>query len=215
MNSEDDGRDASQDATDGSGWVRIASETTLASKTIIRWLPPRVPIGQREIDSPEWIDVPPDLLVQVGGFVVLGGELSTEDVAGLFLHRMAGGGHPDTQLPLQFRIDVADGDGRQTNGETYPEAVGRLTNARTRAEEIVLAGLVRIEVPELAPIEASEEWQATRTPDTWLASWAERMHWAERMQETPETEPATEEIDEKPPLDGVQRGFFSGGPDGI
>src|SRR5665811_457172 len=77
-----------------------------------RWLPHRFAIGQGEIDPPEWIDVPPDLLVQVGGFVVLDGQLGTEDVAGLFLHRMAGGGSPDTQLSLQFRVDVADRDGR-------------------------------------------------------------------------------------------------------
>lgn len=76
------------------------------------------------------------------------------------------------------------------NGETYHETVGRLTNARMRAEEIVLAELVWIETPERSLVEAREEWEATRTPDSWLASWAER------IRDAPETEPATEEVEE-------------------
>jgi hypothetical protein len=52
----------------------------------------------------------------------------------------------------------------------------------------VLAELVWIDAPELSLIEAREEWEAIRTPDSWLASWAER------IQDAPETEPSTDEI---------------------
>lgn len=74
------------------------------------------------------------------------------------------------------------------DSEGYVQATGRLANARMRAEEMVLAELVWIEAPELALVEARQEWEATRTPDSWLASWAER------IQDAPETEPATDEI---------------------
>lgn len=81
-------------------------------------------------------------------------------------------------------------EGTPADDETYQQAVGRLTNARMRAEEVVLAELVWIETPDRPLVEAREEWEATRTPDSWLASWAER------IQDAPETEPATEEIEE-------------------
>jgi hypothetical protein len=81
-------------------------------------------------------------------------------------------------------------EGPAVDGEGYLQTTGRLTNARMRAEEIVLAQLVWIENPERSLIEAREEWEATRTPDSWLASWAER------IQDAPETEPATDEIED-------------------
>src|SRR5690625_5004953 len=85
-------------------------------------------------------------------------------------------------VELTQRLEAAP-----AHGEGYPQTVGRLTNARMRAEEMVLAELVWIEAPELASItEARDEWEATRTPDSWLASWAEQ------IQDAPETEPATE-----------------------
>lgn len=74
--------------------------------------------------------------------------------------------------------------------EGYLQTTGRLTNARMRAEEIVLAEPAWIDAPERSLVEAREEWEATRTPDSWLASWAER------IQDAPETEPATDEIEE-------------------
>lgn len=88
-------------------------------------------------------------------------------------------------VELTRRLEAAP-----VGGETYPQAVSRLTSARMRAEEVVLAELVWIATPELPLTEAREEWEATRTPDLWLASWAER------MQDTPETEPGTDEVEE-------------------
>jgi hypothetical protein len=79
-------------------------------------------------------------------------------------------------------------EGPAVDGEGYPQTVGRLTNARMRAVEIVLAELVWIDAPELSLVEAREEWEAIRTPDSWLASWAER------IRDAPETEPSTDEI---------------------
>jgi hypothetical protein len=79
-------------------------------------------------------------------------------------------------------------EGTPVDGEDYLQTTGRLTNARMRAEEVVLAELVWIEAPERSLVEAREEWEGTRTPDSWLASWAER------IQDAPETEPATDEI---------------------
>ncbi|MBS3940167.1 MAG: hypothetical protein KG028_04320 [Actinobacteria bacterium] len=80
--------------------------------------------------------------------------------------------------------------GTPVDGESYPETVGRLTNARMRAEEIVLAELVWVEAPERSLVEARQEWDATRNSDSSLA------RWAERIQDAPETEPATAEIEQ-------------------
>ena len=95
-----------------------------------------------------------------------------------------------TQVAAQIAELTQRLEGTPVAGESYPEAVGRLTNARMRAEEIVLAELVWIETPELALAEAREEWEATRAGDSALASWADR------IQDAPETEPATDEIEE-------------------
>ncbi|MBS3942415.1 MAG: hypothetical protein KG028_15765 [Actinobacteria bacterium] len=99
-----------------------------------------------------------------------------------------------TDLGVQVEaqvVELTQGlEGTPVDGESYPQTVGRLTNARMRAEAIVLTELVWIETPELALVEAREEWEATRTPDSWLASWAER------IQDAPETEPATEEVED-------------------
>ncbi|MGH3440874.1 MAG: hypothetical protein ACRDUY_02295 [Nitriliruptorales bacterium] len=99
-----------------------------------------------------------------------------------------------TDLGVQVEAQVVELtqrlEGTPTDGESYAQAVDGLTNARMRAEEIVLAELVWVETPELALSEAREEWEATRPPDSALASWAER------VQDAPETEPATEEIEE-------------------
>ena len=89
-------------------------------------------------------------------------------------------------VELTQRIEAAT----PTTGETYTQAVGRLTSARVRAEEVVLVELVWIATPELPLTEAREEWEATRTPDLWLADWAER------IRDAPETEPGTEEVEE-------------------
>ena len=99
-----------------------------------------------------------------------------------------------TDLGVQVEAQVVELtqhlEGPPTSGETYMQAVGRLTNARMRAEEIVLAELVWIETPELGADEAREEWEATRASDSALASWADH------IQDAPETEPATEEVEE-------------------
>lgn len=99
-----------------------------------------------------------------------------------------------TDLGVQVETQVVELtqslEGTPAEGESYQQAVGRLTNARMRAEEAVLAELVWIETPELTLTEAREEWEATRTPDSWLASWAER------YQDAPETGPLTVEVEE-------------------
>lgn len=74
--------------------------------------------------------------------------------------------------------------------ETYLETLGRLRMARMQAEEIVLRELVWINSPELPLDQAREEWEQTRTSDEWLAGWAAR------IQDAPETEPATVELEQ-------------------
>ena len=64
-----------------------------------------------------------------------------------------------------------------------------MTNARMRAEDIVLAELVWIETPDRSLVEARQQWEATRACDSALASWADR------IQDAPEDGPATEEIE--------------------
>ena len=99
-----------------------------------------------------------------------------------------------TDLGVQVAAQVVELtqhlEGTPTSGETYMQAVGRLTNARMRAEEIVLAELVWIETPELSLVEARQEWEATRASDGALASWADRPPGC------PGYGPATEEIEE-------------------
>lgn len=58
---------------------------------------------------------------------------------------------------------------------SYLDRVGRMRMARMRAEEMVLADLVWIEDLELPLVELREEWELTRTPDEWLAGWADRI----------------------------------------
>lgn len=75
--------------------------------------------------------------------------------------------------------------------ESYLEKAGRLGAARLQAEEVVLTELVWISSPETTPVEEREAWEADRTSDSWLASWAER------IQESPEDQtPSTEELAE-------------------
>lgn len=99
-----------------------------------------------------------------------------------------------TDLGVQVEaqvVELTQGlEGTPADGESYPQTVGRLTNARMRAEDIVLAELVWIETPEQSLVEAREEWEATRASDSALASWADR------IQDAPEDGPATEEIEE-------------------
>lgn len=75
--------------------------------------------------------------------------------------------------------------------ESYLEKVGRLSAARLQAEELVLTELVWITSPETTPVEDREAWEADRTSDTWLASWAERIQ-DSREDQTPSTEELTE-----------------------
>ncbi len=77
--------------------------------------------------------------------------------------------------------------GPDPTGEDYLTKAGRLKAARAQAEEIVLSDLVW---STLQPIlaEAREEWDQTRTPDSWLAEWAER------VERHPDQEPATDEL---------------------
>jgi pimeloyl-ACP methyl ester carboxylesterase len=76
-------------------------------------------------------------------------------------------------------------------GESYLAKAGRLQAARLQAEETVLAELVWIWEPEHSAAQAREEWELDRTPDSWLASWAER------IQDSPEDQtPGTQELAE-------------------
>lgn len=76
-------------------------------------------------------------------------------------------------------------------GESYLEKAGRLGAARLQAEELVLTELVWISSPETTPGQDREAWEADRTSDSWLASWAER------IQDSPEDQtPSTEELAE-------------------
>jgi hypothetical protein len=85
--------------------------------------------------------------------------------------------------------DLADDlAGPDLPGEDYLAKTGRLTAARTRAEEAVLTELLW-STRETAVAQAREEWEQTRTPDSWLATWAER------IQAHPDLEPATAEIE--------------------
>lgn len=99
-----------------------------------------------------------------------------------------------TDLGIQVEAQVMELtqhlEGTPVDGESYPQTVGRLTNARIRAEDIVLAGLVWIETPERPLVEARQEWEATRASDSALA------RWASRIQDTPEGGPASEEVEE-------------------
>lgn len=75
--------------------------------------------------------------------------------------------------------------------ETTLQKAGRLNAARMQAEEVVLTELVWIQHPELSPTETREAWELDRTPDSWLASWAEK------IQESPQDQtPSTEELAE-------------------
>ncbi len=99
-----------------------------------------------------------------------------------------------TDLGVQVETQVAALADRLAGsppvGETYPATVGRLMNARMQAEEIVLGELVWVEAPERSLVEARQEWEANRPSDSSL------VRWAERIQESPETEPATVEVEQ-------------------
>lgn len=95
------------------------------------------------------------------------------------------------QVPAQVSELAVTLAGPDLPGETYLGKVGRLQAARLQAEEAVLAELVWISAPEQSPDEAREEWELDRTPDSWLASWAER------IQDSPDDQtPATAELAE-------------------
>ncbi|MGH3261264.1 MAG: hypothetical protein ACRDNS_04625, partial [Trebonia sp.] len=73
--------------------------------------------------------------------------------------------------------------------ESYLEKVARLQTARRTAEEVVMAELVWIKDPELTLPEAREEWEQTRPADENLIAWAER------IQDYPDSMPATDELE--------------------
>src|SRR5579875_1932052 len=63
-------------------------------------------------------------------------------------------------------------------------------SAESYAEKVVMAELVWIKDPELPLPEAREEWEQTRPADENLISWAER------IQDYPDSMPATDELEE-------------------
>lgn len=81
--------------------------------------------------------------------------------------------------------------GTDPMGETYLQKVARLATARRTAEEVVMAQLVWVADPELPLDQAREEWEQTSP------SWEGLISWAERMQDSPDSMPSTEELEEK------------------
>lgn len=80
--------------------------------------------------------------------------------------------------------------GQDPSGEEYLGKVGRLMNARRRAEEIVMAQLVWEQDPVLPLAAAREEWEQTTASEEALISWAER------IQDRPDPRAAVDELDE-------------------
>lgn len=111
-------------------------------------------------------------------------------------HRVAALPNPDEyfqalgqQVHDQITALTVQLTGPDVPEESYLEKAGRLGAARLQAEELVLAELVWITSPETTPGEDREAWEADRTSDSWLASWAER------IQDSPEDQtPSDEEL---------------------
>lgn len=74
-------------------------------------------------------------------------------------------------------------------GESYLAKVARLRTATREAEEIVMRQLMWAGDPGLPLEQAREEWDQTSPSDEYLA------RWAERMQDSPDLLPATDELE--------------------
>lgn len=98
----------------------------------------------------------------------------------------------DLGLQIQTQVDdlAPQMAGRDVPEETYLQKLSRLMTARHLAEEVVMHQLLWHSDPSLTLAEARQEWEETRPNDLNLA------RWAERIQDAPETMPATEELQE-------------------
>lgn len=80
--------------------------------------------------------------------------------------------------------------GPDPKDESYLTKVARLRTARREAEEIVMRQLMWAGDPGMPLEQAREEWDQTSPSDEYLA------RWAERMQDSPDLLPATDELEQ-------------------